>query len=252
MMTSRGPVALEAYEALARRYASMIDRKAENAYYERPATLSLMPPVAGKRVLDAGCGPGVYAEWLITHGAKVVGLDVSPKMIGLARKRLGRDVPLHLADLDKPLTFLGSGTFDVVLCSLVLDYVKNWESLFAEFNRVLRSFGAFVFSVGHPFTDYLKHTETSYYDTELVEDTWTGFGIEVTVPYRRRSLSSTLTPLLRSGFRLEDILEPRPGKEVKAADPRAYERLEGLPGFLCIRARKATATRPVRSGRLRR
>ncbi|WP_279387450.1 hypothetical protein [Rubrobacter taiwanensis] len=30
--------------------------------YERPATLSLLPDVAGKRVLDAGCGPGVYSE----------------------------------------------------------------------------------------------------------------------------------------------------------------------------------------------
>jgi SAM-dependent methyltransferase len=251
-MTRTRPVALEAYEALARRYAAMVDRKAENAYYERPATLSLMPPVAGKRVLDAGCGPGVYAEWLIEHGADVVGLDVSPTMIRLARKRLGNRVRLHLADLNKPLAFLDAETFDLVLCSLVLDYVEDWQELFAEFNRLLGSFGVLVFSVGHPFMDYLHHTETAYYDTVLVEDTWTGFGIEVAVPYFRRSLGSMLTPLLGSGFALEAILEPRPGEDLRAADAKAYERLERMPGFICVRARKSTANRPVKNGRLRR
>jgi SAM-dependent methyltransferase len=249
-MPKRKPVALEAYESLAQRYAAMVDRKAENAYYERPATLSLLPPVAGKRVLDAGCGPGVYAEWLVARGAEVVGIDVSPKMIRLAERRLGKGVPLYLADLEKPLNLLEPETFDIVLCSLVLDYVRDWGNLFGEFNRVLKGFGVLVFSTGHPFMDYLGHTETDYYDTVLVEDTWTGFGMEVAVPYHRRSLSSMLTPLLRSGFTLERVLEPRPGEDLKAADARAYQRLKELPGFLCVRARKSTASRPVKNGGL--
>jgi SAM-dependent methyltransferase len=252
MEKSRKPIALKVYEALAQRYAAMVDRKAENALYERPATLSLLPPVAGKQVLDAGCGPGVYAEWLIEHGAEVVGVDVSPKMIRLARRRLGRGVELHLADLDKPLDFLEADTFDIILCSLVLDYVKDWRRLFGEFNRLLRGFGVLVFSTGHPFHDYVLHEETSYYDTALVEDTWTGFGIEVAVPYYRRSLSSMLTPLLDAGFTIEQVLEPRPGEDLKAADAKAYERLREVPGFICVRARKSTATRPVKSSRLRR
>jgi len=252
MAKSRKPVALAAYEELARHYAAMIDRKAENALYERPAMLSLLPPVAGKRVLDAGCGPGVYAEWLTEHGADVVGVDVSPKMLRLARRRLGRGVPLHLADLDKPLDFIETETFDLILCSLVLDYVKNWQDLFDEFNRLLKGFGMLVFSSGHPFNDYLGHTETSYYGTALVEDNWTGFGIAVKVPYYRRSLSSMLTPLIRAGFTLERVLEPEPGRDLKAADRKAYERLRELPGFICVRARKATASRPVKSSRLQR
>ena len=244
MARNRKPVALAAYEALGQRYAAMVDRKAENALYERPATLSLLPPVAGKRALDAGCGPGVYTEWLIEHGAEVVGIDVSPKMIRLARRRLGKGTELHLADLDKPLDLLQAEAFDIVLCALVLDYV-----LFGEFNRLLKGFGILVFSTGHPFTDYTGHTETSYYDTVPVEDRWTGFGTEVTVPYYRRSLSSMLTPLLDAGFTLERVLEPRPDEAMKAADPKAYERLRKLPGFLCVRARKATASRPLKRNR---
>ena len=66
---SRSPIALAAYETIAEAYAAHIDTKPHNAYYERPATLSLFPDVKGKRVLDAGCGPGVYAEWLAHRGA---------------------------------------------------------------------------------------------------------------------------------------------------------------------------------------
>lgn len=65
------PIALDAYEALAERYAALVDSKAENAYCERPATLSLLPDVKGKRVLDAGCGPGSYSEWLVLPGLRM-------------------------------------------------------------------------------------------------------------------------------------------------------------------------------------
>ncbi len=81
-------IALDAYETLAAAYAAVIDTKPHNAYYERPATLSLMPEVKGKRVLDAGCGSGVYSEWLIEHGAEIVAVDASPKMVELAKQRL--------------------------------------------------------------------------------------------------------------------------------------------------------------------
>jgi hypothetical protein len=75
------PIALAAYDALAESYAALVDTKPHNAYYERPVTLSLLPDVSGKRVLDAGCGPGVYAEWLVRQGAEVVAVDVNEKMV---------------------------------------------------------------------------------------------------------------------------------------------------------------------------
>ena len=40
-------------------------------------------------ILDAGCGPGVYTEWLIEHGADVVALDANENMVRLAKQRLG-------------------------------------------------------------------------------------------------------------------------------------------------------------------
>src|SRR5688500_3983502 len=99
------PVALDAYETLAESFASVIDTKPHNAYYERPATLSLLPDVKGKRVLDAACGPGAHAEWLIAHGAEVVCVDASQKMLELAKRRVGETADVRYGDLRKPLTF---------------------------------------------------------------------------------------------------------------------------------------------------
>jgi len=233
------PVAFEAYETLAEAYAAVVDTKPHNAYYERPATLSLMPEVKDKRVLDAGCGPGVYSEWLIECGAKVVAIDASPKMVELAKRRLGSTTDVRQEDLSKPLTFLDSLSFDVVLCPLVLEYIEDWHSVFAEFYRVLRPQGHIVFSVTHPFYDHNYFKSSNYFETELVGGEWRGFeSVRVFMPSFRRSLSATFNPLVEAGFHLERILEPKPTDEFKKADPKHYEELSQQPCFLCIRARK--------------
>jgi SAM-dependent methyltransferase len=233
------PIALDAYEILAEAYASVIDTKPHNAYYERPATLSLLPDVVGKRVLDAACGPGVYSEWLIARGAEVVGIDASPKMIELARQRLGETADIRHANLGKPLSFLESESFDIVLSPLTMEYVKDWHSTFREFHRVLKPGGYFVLSVTHPFFDYSYFNSSNYFETDLVRSVWRGFEtVKVNMPSYRRSLEATFNPLMDAGFRLEKILEPRPTEEFKRADPEDYEELLQTPCFLCIRARK--------------
>lgn len=240
MPRKRKPIALDAYEELALRYAALIDDKVENAYYERPATLSLLPHVGGMRVLDAGCGSGRYIEWLLDHGAEVVGIDVSPKMLRQARKRVGKRAELHRADLGKPLSFLKDGAFDLVLAPLVLDYIEDWGPLFAEFNRVVKGFGILVFSCAHPFSTFEGHPDINYFDTGLVEECWRGFGAPVVMPCYRRPVGAILTSLADAGFALEKFLEPQAGDEVKKLDPEAYERRRRLPSFMAVRARKTT------------
>ena len=233
------PIALDAYETLAEAYAAVVETKPHNAYYERPATLSLLPDVKGKTILDAGCGPGIYSEWLIKNGAYVTAIDASPKMIELAKQRLGKTADVRLADMSKPLDFLESASFDVVLSPLVLDYIEDWRSIYAEFYKLLRSSGYFIFSVTHPFSDYIYHKTDSYFVTELVGCEWRGFDkVRVQMPSFRRPLNELLNPLLEAGFQLEKIIEPLPTDEFKDADPKHYEELSKFPAFLCIRARK--------------
>jgi SAM-dependent methyltransferase len=235
---SRSPIALEAYEALAEAYASRVDTKPHNAFYERPATLSLFPEVKGKHILDAGCGPGVYTEWLADRGANVVAMDVSPRMVALAKKRVGTKAKVTLADIGQPFPFLQDGTFDIVLSALVLDYIEEWLYVFKEFYRVLVPSGYFIFSVGHPFADFLRYKSENYFQTELVEMEWVGFGTPVRMPSYRRPLGAVVNPLLEAGFTLDRILEPKPTEQFKQKDPKDYEELLRNPGFLCVRAIK--------------
>jgi SAM-dependent methyltransferase/GNAT superfamily N-acetyltransferase len=237
------PLALAAYERLADAYADRVDTKAHNAFYDRPAVLSLLPPVAGKRVLDAGCGPGAYAAWLADRGAEVVGLDVSPRMVERARRRLRGRAAVLRADLGRLLDFLPAASFDLVRSALTLDYVRDWDAAFAEFGRLLRSPGHLVFSVGHPADEfYDRHPRGNYFDVERVEDEWRGFGPAVRVPYYRRPLGAVLGPLLGAGFALERLLEPRPVPQFREHDAADYAKLMRQPGFLCVRARKAATS----------
>jgi ubiquinone/menaquinone biosynthesis C-methylase UbiE len=238
MSEDEEPVALKAWEALAEHYAAGVDTKFENVYIERPGTLSLLSDVSGKRVLDVGCGPGSYSEWLIAHGAEVVAIDFSTKMIELARKRLPRSVKIHLADVGKPLDFLSDCSFDLVLAPLVLDCVKDWNRLFAEFNRLLCDQGLLVISICHPFTEYLLRSKGDYFENELVEAEWKSFGPSVLMPYYRRPLTAVLSSIMDAGFFLEKMLEPAPVPESRQVDPDMYDKYLKEPAFLCIRARK--------------
>lgn len=234
------PIAFEAWEKLAEAYSARVETKAHNALYERPATLSLLPPVEGKRVLDAGCGPGVTVQWLVDHDAEVVGFDASPKMVHLARERVGDQAQILEADLRNRLDFLGDSSFDIVLSSLALDYASDWELIFKEFFRVLRLTSVMVFSVGHPFHDFYRFKDnTNYFEIEQINETWRGFGFEIEVPFYRRSLSAMINPLIVSGFQLEEILEPKPLPEFEEEEPEDYNRLMRQPGFICIRAKKS-------------
>jgi len=235
----RKPIAQEAYNQLADAYAERIETKPHNAYYERPATLSLLPKLKGQYVLDAGCGPGVYAEILVGMGAEVVAMDANPKMVAFARDRLGGKALVIEASLEDPLVIFDDETFDLVLAPLVMDYIHDWRATFGEFFRVLKPGGNLVFSIEHPMMKYFDHqTESYYFNIERVTYTWRGFGTPVEVPSFRRSLADVFNPLIDAGFTLDTVLEPLPTEEFKEKAPNDYEELKRQPGFMCIRAVK--------------
>src|SRR5215831_8594074 len=101
------------YDTIASEYAAGIDSRPWNVLYERPATLALLPEVNGKDVLDAGCGPGWYADWLARHGARVVGVDRSVRMVALARERLADRARIIAGDLGDLRGSLPDQSFDV-------------------------------------------------------------------------------------------------------------------------------------------
>jgi SAM-dependent methyltransferase len=229
-------IAYDAYDKLADEYAKRVDKKPFNAYLEMPATLSLIPEVKGKKVLDAGCGTGRYTEWLLDNGAEVIGLDASPKMLQHAIRRVGQRAVLKLHDLREPLTFLENDSIDLIIASLVLDYIQNWTPILNEFNRVLMRDGSLVISVGHPTLDFIKDLGMKdYWSIEFTETWWKGFGEPVLVPAYRRPLQAITGAFHEAGFLIENLVESRPTEDFRKVDPDGFEDVKWRPSFISIK-----------------
>jgi len=211
-----------------------------NNIYERPNTIARLPDLNGKKVLDLGCSTGFFTEYALGKGAEVTGVDASQKLVDrLAKKVFPPKVKLHCADIGQPMPFLKSGSFDVVICSLVMDYIKDWDALLAELYRVLKKGGRIVIATGHPFASYLYFTQNnrpiSYYDFKMVEDTWAVRGPQpFKTRYYIRPLKEVLRPIIESRFKIISIDEPLPDERCQEISPQTYEDLLERPGFLFI------------------
>lgn len=115
--------------------SSALRRTLWNTHWDRPVIRSLLPPIAGKRVLDAGCAGGANTEWLLEQGASVVAVDITPRMIELTRRRVGDRADVHLHDLREPIGFLVDRSIDVLLSSLAIPYVQDLRPVFIEFRK---------------------------------------------------------------------------------------------------------------------
>jgi len=208
-----------------------------NAYYDRPACLALLGDVRGKRVLDAACGPGLYAEELVRLGAQVTGFDHSPRMVEICRARV-RQGDFRVHDLGDPIDWLDDGGVDLALCALAIEYVDDRVAALRELRRVLRPGGALVLSRQHPVGDWLRHGG-SYFDVRTVEETWAkGWQVR----YWLAPLQATCEEIFAAGFVIERLLEPRPVPEAAAIDPQRYEQLAREPrGFMAFRLRPRTS-----------
>ena len=221
------------YDAMAGQYARHAADSAYNAHYDRPAVLDLCGDVAGLRVLDAACGPGLYASALLAGGAEVVGFDASPDVVMLARQRLGDRAELHELSLDEVLPF-ADASFDLVVCALAIHYARDREATFREFRRVLRPTGAAVVSTQHPTSDWLRKGG-SYFDVTLETDTWTGMEDEWDVSYWREPLTSLCEASYRGGFVIERLIEPLPAATMRDRWPDDFDKLSREPAFLALR-----------------
>jgi SAM-dependent methyltransferase len=227
------------YDTIAERYSAKIDERPWNALYERPTTLGLLPNVNDLDVLDAGCGYGWYADWMVRHGARVVAIDRSAAMVALAQKRLVDRARVIQGDMSDLRGFLADETFDLVLSSLVLHYHADLSAVFAEWARLLRPGGKLVFSTHHPVHDQISILDPGYSHAELIEEEW-GWLTEK-MRYYRRPLRDITEPLADAGFVIERLCEPTPSEELKLKDPKGYDRLRRLPAFIFVRAKKSVS-----------
>ncbi|GIJ23965.1 class I SAM-dependent methyltransferase [Micromonospora lutea] len=182
----------------------------------READARLLGDVAGRRVLEIGCGAASCSRWLATEGARPVALDLSAGMLrhaAQASARSGVRVPLTQADA-LALPF-GDEVFDIACTAFgAVPFVEDSAALMREAHRVLRPGGRWVFSVTHPmrwiFLDDPGEgglvAVHSYFDTApYVEQDEHGVATYVE---QHRTLGDRVRELVSAGFRLMDLVEP--------------------------------------------
>lgn len=203
-----------------------------NAHHDRPAMVELIGDVAGAAVLDLGCGAGQYMAELAERGATVVGVDGSELLLSHARARLGPEVTLRRHDLEDPLDFAEDGSFDGVVCALVLHHVVNRTRLLHEIHRVLRPGGWLAVSTTHPTADWGKFGG-SYFSRRWIDRPVGRAGLAMR--YQLMPMEDIVGELLEAGFVLRQLREPRPAATLMEVDPRKYEALNESPCFVVMR-----------------
>jgi SAM-dependent methyltransferase len=225
------------YDSFAGEFESHAEVSPYNTLVDRPVTLRLVGDVAGRRVLDAACGPGLYLEELLARGADAVGCDAAPAMVELARARVGDRAEVHVQSLDEPITWVPDGSVDVVLCALAYHYLNDRPAFLAECRRVLRPDGAVVISTHHPADDW-RRLGGSWFEEGPVTETWsTGW----TITAWRVPLTRLSEEFADAGFVIERLVEPRPDPAMAESHPAVFESVSTMPPFMMFKLRLRTA-----------
>ena len=195
------------YDTFAESYARQTETGLFNAHYALPALIDLAGDVAGRSILDAGCGAGPLAAALRDRGAQITGFDSSPAMVALAQRRLGTDTTVLVADLAEPLPF-STEEFDDVVASLVLHYLEDWSDPLAELHRVLKPGGRLILSVNHPVIRPVVYPDEDYFVTSAYTEDYTFDGQTVDLTFWHRPLHAMTDAFTQAGFRISVISEP--------------------------------------------
>ena len=110
--------------------------------------IDTLAPLAGKKVLDVGCGGGILAEAMAGAGATVSGIDLSEKALKVAKLHLyesGRQVDYQLISAED-CADQHAGAFDVVTCMEMLEHVPDPASVVAACARLVKPGGWVLFS----------------------------------------------------------------------------------------------------------
>jgi len=114
-----------------------------------PGTLRMLGLHFGEKVLDLACGQGTVTRALHRAGAQATGVDLSPRLIGMARQHSSRDIRYVVGDACC-LDSLPDQSFDAIVCVLAAQNIDPIESVFQESARLLHPMGRLVLVLNHP------------------------------------------------------------------------------------------------------
>jgi SAM-dependent methyltransferase len=214
----------------------------------RPVILQELAPVAGKHVLDLGCGEGYVARLMAQAGAQsVFGIDISGEMVGRAQRAAASCAPCQMTfRIGNATTFqdFPRQQFDRVIAVFMVSYLSCAEmtAVFRTVRSRLAPGGRFIFAVPHPFLPYIRPLEKPvYFDSKGrdyfagVDESYEGYiwrrdGKAVPVSYMHKTFADYFSGLAAAAFHtLPKIIELTVTKEHLALDRAFFEGAAGYP-----------------------
>lgn len=245
-MRNEADLIAEAYNKYGKSYhETRITGRLFNEYLELPTTFQMIPKeLSGRLVLDAGCGSGFYARRLAEMGAKVIAIDISEKMIEIAKDETPPSMSIdyrvdNLYNLD-----LKEGLIDLILCNYVLENIEDLDAIFNEFYRVLKTGGNCLFSISHPFRAHAIKEKRDGIELWVLADYFEGgtrisdLGGGLRVNKYKRTISQYINSAIQAGFHISQLIEAQPIKEGKEIDPQNYETAMKLPQLMSVSLEK--------------
>jgi malonyl-CoA O-methyltransferase len=180
----------------------------ENAVSLLEAALlsEMTPPLAGLRLLDAGCGTGRRLRGC--GAAMATGIDLSPEMIEAGRADLDREVQLLIGDV-RALPFPDAG-FDLVWCRLVIGHLSECETAYGELGRITAAGGQVIVTDFHPAAHAAGHRRT-FRQGDTVHE----------VEHYVHALATHREAACAAGLRLASVREAEIGPSVRSFYERA-------------------------------
>lgn len=211
---------------------------------EWPTLRELVPSVAGRRVVDLGCGFGWFCRWAADEGAaEVLGVDLSANMLERARRDTAQpQVRYERHDLEQ--LALAPASFDLAYSSLTFHYLVDLAGVFRTVRTALVPGSAFVFSVEHPI--FMAPSHAAFVDGPEAAPVWPldrylDEGPRVTdwlapgVVKQHRTIGTYVDLLRDAGFVLDRLVEWGPSDAQVAATPEWRVEQE-RPPFLLVAA----------------
>ncbi|MDR2687713.1 MAG: methyltransferase domain-containing protein [Oscillospiraceae bacterium] len=220
-----------------------------------------MGGIAGKQILDLGCGEGRHARGLARLGAQVTAIDCAAFSIATAEKKAreeGLDIAHHVRN-SNDLYGIDDSSFDIVLCTMMLMDCADLQGTVREVARVLKPSGRLFASVLHPcFSVSGKDREgigrmdsgidrkvvvKNYFDPTQWEEPLFEGGVPVV--WHHRTLQDYVKAFGACGLAVVDLNEPVPTEE-QAALAENIAWLRKIPIFLFMEMQKQACLRPHR------
>jgi ubiquinone/menaquinone biosynthesis C-methylase UbiE len=217
-------------------------------HYLMPRMLAMLGDVAGKAVLDLGCGEGGYARELARRGARVAGIDGSARLVEVARHRAlaeGLQIRFAVANANA-LPEMDAGEFDLVLAAMSLMDIEDYPGAIREVERVLRRGGELVMSITHPcfsapVSQWIRRSdgtlEVFAVDRYFERTAWPSKitrAFREPVVRRHRPLEDYMAAPIERGLSLRAFQEPSVTPQELRLSPR-FRKLARVPYFLFLR-----------------